>query len=127
MAYITLGSRTLTAVADTTGRNAGNYTNWFTQAVLNTNVPFFECYKIVFSGALLLATLTVDIDNIPWSFATAGPGGGSEWDPVNVMLLRPGNEVFFFWNTASTDTHAPAVSLWLRYDDTNRANKNAGF
>lgn len=120
--YITLGSRSVTAVADTTGRNKGNYTNAFTPGVLAVDVPYFEAYHALFTSAQLLAQVTVWINGAQWSFAAAGYGGGAEWDPVNPMLLRPGDEVYFFWNTASSVTTAPIVTLWLRYDAALQAN-----
>ena len=121
--YITLGSRVVTAAADLTGRNTGNYTNWFTPAVLDVDVPYYECYHILFTGAALLAQTTIWIGTAQWSFAVAGFGGGAEWDPANPMLLRPGDDVFFFWNTASTSASVPMVTMWLRFDTSIPANK----
>lgn len=121
--YVTLGSRVVTAAADTTGRNSGNFTNWFTPAVLGVDVPYFECHHILFTGAALLATATIWVGGAQWSFAAAGFGGGAEWDPVNPLLLRPGDEVFFFWNTASTSASVPLVTMWLRFDASIPANR----
>lgn len=123
--YAGLGSRTVTATADTTGQNSGNFTCWFSQAILNANIPCFEIYHIIFSGANLLDTVNIQVGSNPWSFATAGFGGGAEWDPANPLLLTPGSDLYFFWSTASTSTNIPVVTIWLRYDETLSVNRGA--
>jgi hypothetical protein len=123
MPYVPLGARPLTATADTTGRNTGNWTNWYTPAILNTQIPYFEIYHLLFTGARVLDTVTIWVGTFQWSFATAGPGGGSEWDPVSPMLLRPSDEVFFFWSTPASVPNVPVVTAWLRFSTGIPANK----
>jgi hypothetical protein len=122
--YVTLGARPVQAAADNTQRNAGNYTNYFSGAELSVNVPYFEIYHILFTGARVLDNVTIWIGSAQWSFASAGPGGGAEWDPVSPMLLRPGDEVYFFWNTPDTVATGPLVTCWLRFDVSIPANKH---
>ena len=44
-------------------------------------------------------------------------GTGGEWDPAQAKLLQPGQELFFYWNIAtSVPGPAPRITLWLRYD-----------
>jgi hypothetical protein len=121
--YATLGSRMLIATADTTGQNTGNFTCWFSPAVVNVNIPVFEVYHVIFSGANLLDTVTIDVGATAWSFAAAGFGGGAEWDPANPLLLIPGNDLYFYWSTPTSSTTTPVVTIWLRYDEDLAANQ----
>lgn len=121
--YVPIGARPLTAAADTTGRNKGNYTCAFTPDILNVKVPFFEIYHALFTGARLLDSVTIYIGTYQWSFASAGVGGGSEWDPAQPMLLRPGDEVYFFWSTPVAGNTPPVVTPWLRFDTEIPANQ----
>lgn len=123
MPYIPIGPRPLVATADTTSRNRGNYTNWFNPQVLSTQIPYIEIYHVLFTAAPLLASVNIYINTNQWSFAAAGIGGGSEWDPVSPMLLRPGDEVFFFWAVPVIGNPPPSVTCWLRYDPTLQPNK----
>lgn len=121
MGYITLGSRSLTSAADTTGRNPGNYTAYFTSQVLGLNVPQYELYHAVVTSVPTGATATVYLNSDEWSFTAPG-FGGSEWDPQQPLLMRPGDELFFFWSTG-TGTK-PLVSCWFRYDEDLSINKS---
>jgi len=124
MAYITLGSRAITSSLDTTGRNPGNYTASFAAADLDLNVPYFELYHALVTGVPDGATATIYLGVQQWSFTAPG-FGGSEWDPQQPLLMRPGDELFFFWSTG-TGT-APLVTCWFRYDTSIRANVAAGL
>lgn len=121
--YVPIGARPLTAKPDTTSRNKGNYTNAFTPDILNVKVPFFEIHHALFTSARLLDSVTIFIGTFQWSFASVGFGGGSEWDPAEPMLLRPGDELYFFWSTPVSVTPAPVVTPWLRFDADLEANK----
>ena len=119
MSYIPLGRRMLTASADQTGLNAGNFTNQFASTVLNVTVGIFEVYHAVVaaptpSQSLIPAPCIIYLNQQPYSFTF--PVGGSEWDPSEPMLCRNGDEIDFCWNLASTNTPAPVVTLYLRYD-----------
>lgn len=125
--YRPLGSRTVTASADSTGNNSGNLTCSFPQSVLTVKVPFFEVYHISITGVPAGAVATITINNITFAFtapglagsATAGAGTDIEYEAG--MLLGPGDEVDFLWSVSSSTTPAPVVTLWLRYDlDANK-------
>lgn len=114
MSYVGLGSRFNIAAKDATGMNAGNYTNAFTSGVLGINVANYELYHIVVSNVPAGAQATLYIGARQWGFTN--PNGGSEWDPAQPMLLNPSEEVYFFWNLASTGAVKPQVTCWFRYD-----------
>lgn len=129
MTSIPLGWRKLTAVKDTTGLNPSNFTNAFTPLVLNFTVAVCEVYHAVVSASvpttqLIPAPCIIYLNSNPYSFTF--PVGGSEWDPSEAMLLRPGDEIDFCWNLASTNTPAPVVTLYLRYDPAVPGNQHGG-
>lgn len=113
MSYITLGSRTLKGVADNTQRNTGNWTVSFTPDIINVNVPYFEIYKIIVTGAAGSA-FTVYVDQNQWD--TSIFGQSNSWDPSQPLQLIPGNTVYFFYNDPVTDATPPTITVWLRYD-----------
>lgn len=127
--YLPLGSRTVTAAADTTGFNAGNLTSQFTQGAFNVDVPYFECYHIAITGVPAGAVADIRINGQRWGFTAPGlagsaaAGAGTEVEYAAGMLLRPGDEVDFFWSAAAAATPEPAITLWLRYDLDIPANK----
>ncbi len=114
MSYLPLPTALTTAAADTTGRNAGNLTNAFTADKLPNGVAWYECYHMVVTGVPAGAQATIWIGAKQWGFTY--PLAGSEWDPSQPMLLQLGQEVYFFWSSASSVTPAPVVTMWLRYD-----------
>ena len=124
MAYITLGSREVVSALDTTGQNTGNYTAWFSAQVLGINVPYFELYHAVVTDVPSGATAQINLNAAEWSFTAPG-FGGSEWDPSQPLLMRPSDEIFFFWSVG-TGT-APVVTCWFRYDTSIQANVAAGL
>lgn len=130
MSYIPLGWRKLIAAADTTGLNAStNYTNAFNPQTLNINVAVCEVYHAVVSAGtptsqLIPAPCIVYLNSMPYSFTF--PISGSEWDPAEPMLIRPGDEVDFCWQLATSQTPAPVVTLYLRYDPALPGNQHGG-
>ena len=119
MSYFPLGWRKLTAAADQTGLNPGNFTNAFTPQALNATVGIFEVYHAVVaaptpSQQLIPAPCIIYVNQQPYSFTF--PVGGSEWDPSEPMLCRNGDEIDFCWQLSTTSTPAPVVTLYLRYD-----------
>lgn len=113
--YVGLGARLLEAKADNTGQNPGNYTTVFTSAVLAVNVAWFEVYAAVAEYVPPGATARIYVGVYARSYAQFGPGG--EWDPTQPVLLQPGQELYFYWSTAtSLPGRPPKVTLWLRYD-----------
>jgi hypothetical protein len=114
MTYVGLGARTVNGAADTTGTNKGNWTVQFTPSVINVNVPHFECYKIVVTGANSSATFNVYVNVYQWD--TAVYATNNSWDPVQPLLLTPGDTVYFYYSSASSDGDKPVVTAWFRYD-----------
>lgn len=119
MAYIGLGSRPVTAAPDTTGLNPGNYSTVFDPNSISMSIPYFECYHMVVTGVTPGFQGTVYVNNQLWGFTN--PLGGSEWDPVQPILLTPGDQFYIAWNIPSTGT-PPQCTAWFRYDNTINAN-----
>lgn len=114
MGYIGLGARSAKGAADTTGNNAGNWTVQFTPQVINVNTPHFELYKLVVKGAAASATFNVYVNTNQWD--TAVYAVNNSWDPQQPLLLTPGDTVFFYYSSASSDGNQPQVTAWFRYD-----------
>lgn len=112
--YQTLGSRQVTATADETGLNTGNWTCAFTTALLPT-VAVYEIYHAVVTAAPAGSSAVINIDARPISFTAPGLGGGSEWDPNQAPIVTQGQEVYFFWSAPASGV-PPVVTIWLRYD-----------
>lgn len=119
----------LAASADTTGRNTGNLTNAFTSGVLGTMPPVWEWYRCVITASdptqqFAGGACGVYVDQSrPVTFTFPAPGG-TEWDPSQPLQLRQGNELYFFWQLASSVTPVPVVTLFLRYDADLAANQS---
>lgn len=114
MPYQTLGSRTALGAADTTGQNTGNWTVQFAPKDLSVTETEFEVYKIVVTGAAATATFNVYIDARQWD--TAVYATNNSWDPVQPMLVRYGETIYFFYSSASSDGSQPKVTIWLRHE-----------
>lgn len=113
MSTIDLGFKKAVAALDTTGFNAGNWTNVFTHDVLGATVPSFECYRLVVKNIPTLATVTVYKGNVPFSSALLA--GDAEWDPSQPMPLTPQDDAYVTWNIAAAGT-PPVVWFYMRYD-----------
>jgi hypothetical protein len=114
--YVTLGSRSAAGAADTTGVNPGNWTVTFDSAAINVNVPQAEVYKIVVQGAASGATFNVAVNTAIWDLAVYAVQ--NSWDPQQPLIIRPGDTVFFYYSSKSTDGHQPSITIWLRYEIT---------
>ena len=114
MTYVGLGARTVKGIADPTGRNPGNWTVTFDPPTINVNVAHFELYKLVVTGSAATATFNVYVNVNQWD--TAVYAVNNSWDPQQVLLLNPGDTVYFFYSTPSSDGHQPVVTAWFRYD-----------
>lgn len=114
MSYVGLGWRPATGAADTTGFNTGNWTVQFTPQILGINVPHFELYKIIVKGAAATATFDVYVNTGQWD--TAVYAVHNSWDPSQPLLLTPGDTIFFYYSTASSDGNKPQITAWFRYD-----------
>lgn len=120
--YIELGPRTQQGVADTTGNNTGNWTVTFAPQDLNTNMPFFEVYKVVIHGALG-STMSWYVEQNIWETTIAADDNA--WDPTQPLLLRAGQSMFMYWSDPVSDNTPPKATIWLRYDQDIDANQRA--
>ena len=114
MAYITLGARgPVTGAVDTSGHNPGKWTVAFTPDILNVTVSEFEVYKMIVAGAVN-TTFTVWVENWQWDVGVYGTL--NSWDPVQPLILRPGQTLYFCYSDATADNTPPVVTVWLRYN-----------
>jgi hypothetical protein len=120
--YIGLPPITKKATTDTTGANVGNYTAAFQSSDFNTNVPYFELYRIVITGGVLLASFGVYRGVQFWDQSICGFNGITVWSARNAMPLNPGNDVSIRFAITVSGNAAPSVTLWTRYDAAIRAN-----
>jgi len=113
MSYIGLGRKKITAAADLTGLNPGNFTNAFDHGTLAANVSYFEIYHFAVTDLAQISTVVIYVDSDPYSSGQLI--GNAEWDPSQPLLLSPADDVYLCWNIADTGT-PPVVTAWLRYD-----------
>lgn len=114
MPYQTLGSRFAKGAADTTGQNRGNWTVTFDPNLLNVQVTEFEIYKIIVKGGASSATFDVYLDAQQWDTAVYAPN--NSWDPVQPMIIRYGQTLYFYYSSPSSDGHQPSITIWLRHE-----------
>ena len=118
---------TVASAADLTGANAGQLTAAFTTNVLGTMPPIYEwCRAMVATatpGGLFTPAPAGIYLNIRKPVSFTYPVGGSEWDPSQPVLMRSGDELFFFWQLASSVTPVPVVTCFFRFDPDNPANR----
>jgi hypothetical protein len=103
----------ITGKADTTGQNVGNWTVTFDPTILASNVSQFEVYKMIVSGPTN-STFDVYVEAKQWD--TSVFGDQNSWDPTQPLIMRPGETLYFYYRIATTNTPAPVVTIWLRYD-----------
>jgi len=116
------------SAADQTSVNAGNLTAAFTTGVLGTMPPVYEWYRATVATAIpgqLFTPAPASIYlNIRKPVSFTYPVGGTEWDPSQPVLMRSGDELFFFWQLASASTPVPVVTCFFRYDADLPANQS---
>lgn len=122
--YVELGARTKVGAADQTGNNKGNWTVVFDQAALNTNMPFFEVYKVVIHGADN-STMDWYVEQHIWETTVAADLNA--WDPAQPLSVRAGQTIYMYWSDPVTDNTPPTATIWLRYDQEIEANQRAAF
>src|SRR6266702_2398900 len=120
--YVELGPRTKTGAADTTGNNAGKWTVTFAPADLNTNMPYYEVYKVIISGAAG-STMNWFVEQNIWEATIAADINA--WDPQQPLVMRAGQTIYMYWSDLVTDNDPPDVTIWLRYDQDIDANQRA--
>lgn len=113
--------------ADLTGFNPGNLTTPFTTGVLGTMPAIYEWYRGTIAGPTpsqqpVPAPATIYVNNKPVSFTY--PVGGSAFSPPQPVLMRDGDELYFYWNLPVSTAVKPVVTLWFRYDLDVPANKS---
>lgn len=114
MTLVTLGSRgPVKGAKDTTNFNPNNWTVAFTPDIINVNVSQFEVYKMVVKGAAN-TTFNVYVDNFLWDVGIYGTL--NSWDPVQPLILRPGQNLYFAYSDPTSDNTPPTCTIWLRYD-----------
>lgn len=114
MGYIPLGTRgPVTGALDNSGHNPGNWTIAFTPNLLTVNVSYFEVYKMIVQGASG-TTFNVFVDLMQWD--TAVYGTQNSWDPMQPLLMKPGENLYFCYSDAVSDLTPPVATIWLRYD-----------
>ena len=114
--YNDLSPVVLTATPDTTGFNAGNYTNSFLSSIMPTINPQYEVYHMTVTGGLAFAGGQIYRGQQLWSTVQLDINGTNEWDPSQPLPMKSGQELYVYWNTPVTDTNAPVVTVWCRYD-----------
>lgn len=120
--YIELGQRTVVGKADTTGNNSGKWTIVFDQAVLNTNMPYYEIYHVVIHGANG-SSMNWFVEQTQWETTVAADD--NSWNPTQPLLMRAGQNIYMYWDDPVTDNTPPTATIWMRYDRDIDANERA--
>jgi hypothetical protein len=113
MAYKGLPPVAVTAAADTTGENTGNWTAVINSLPQVSYLTQFELYKIVVDGPVGYG-LAVYVDNKKWSHTSQG--WMNEWDPEQPLQVTSGQTLYFFFQAPTTATPVPTVTCWFRHD-----------
>jgi hypothetical protein len=123
--YQDLGpSLSVTGVLDPFNRFLlGGWTASATPDKLNSKVGQAEVYQITVMGGPVGSSFLLYRNNQLWN--TVAQGWNNNWDPFNPLYIRQGDSLFFYWNSAALP--APVVSIWMRADLDNPANKNQTF
>lgn len=75
------------------------------------DVPYFEIYKVLISGAPN-SSFNVFIGANQWEINIRGDN--NVWNGAQVIAAK--QEIYFYWSDPVTDNNPPTVILWLRYD-----------
>ena len=119
---------TVASAADKTGLNPGNLTAVFDVNVFGIMPPLWEWFRCTIATAVPGQTFTpapcTVLRNLKQPVSFTYPAGGTEWDPVQPIPLRDGDELYFLWGLVSSSTPVPVVTLYARYDADVPANRN---
>ena len=119
---------TVPSAADTTQLNSGNLTTAFTTGVFGTMPPVFEWFRATIGTATPGGTFTPAPCGIYVNqrklVSFTYPVGGTEWDPSQPIPMRSGDELYFFWQLASSSKPVPVVTCYFRYDADVPANRS---
>lgn len=124
--YRTLPPIPVTAIADQSGFNTGNWTAHYRSNILGgINVPSFEMYHATVQNAQVGGALTMGYDLTRlWGGTSIGAGGVSEYSPAAGWLLNPSLEFYVFFNYPAAGL-APQICCWFRYDLQDPSNAAA--
>jgi hypothetical protein len=115
MSYQYLGGRgPVKGKADDTGRNSGNWTITFSPNILNFTVPEVFVYKINVSGQYG-SSFDIVIESLTHDKMIFG-NQNSWFDDSDSLMLRPGENLYFFYNNPVADNKPPIATVYLRYD-----------
>ena len=117
MSYLPLGSRVVTAAADTTNLNTGNLTANFSDAILGIKSPYFELYHLAIVN--VPSNTTIKVYEGMQLYTVAQEQTIADWDPFQPMLLQPGQEIYICFNIptlGATAATTPVVTAWFRRD-----------
>lgn len=116
--YDTLVPVQLTATADDTGKNPGNWSNSFRSNLMPSVNPVFEIYHMAVTGGPALAAAIIYAPGLtfPYSTVQLDVNGHNEWDPQQPLLLKSGGELYFLWSSPVSGGSPPQVTIWPRYD-----------
>lgn len=105
-----LGDRPATGIkgVDTNPFGAANWTVRFDPKTVQIPIAFVV-YHISLKGPAP-STLQVYIDTTFYS--NVARGDINDWDPNQTMFVRPGQTIYFYWDTASAP--APTVTIFCR-------------
>ncbi len=123
--YLRLPPVMLKATADTSGRNAGNWSAIFSQSLYRINVPLFELShaSITNASAGAFVELLVGTD-VYGGTAINSQQGIIEYDPTNPPIIVPGQDISFLFGNSPTGTvPAPTVTAFFRFDLDIPANR----
>lgn len=112
--YRDLGpTQLLTAVADTTGRNPGNWTLTADPQALNCRVALAEVYQITIDGPIGFG---FDLYRNSQLWNRVAQGWQNNYDPVQPLFVRPGDSLSFRWRAVIAMLPVPTAVIWLKYD-----------
>lgn len=114
--YFSLGARPVTATADTTGLNSGNWTAVLGHEVIGATTPYFELYHLYIKSPTLVGvptTATVMLNTNFWDVTLIGQA--NSWDPAQPLIMTPGDDLFVLFNVPTSTTPPPVVTGWFRY------------
>lgn len=117
MTLTPLGARPVTATADSTGLNPGNWTAVLPADIINISVPVFEMYHMFISAPTLgvgqQSNARVRWNQYFWDATLVAQL--NSWDPSQPMLLQPGDEISVLFNVPTTSNPAPMITCYFRY------------
>lgn len=111
-----IGPRHLTAVIDSTGNNAGNWTISFDPATMAMHWSMYEVYKIVVNvnQSAGVVPFTVYIGQRQYeAFQTSVV---ASWSDTVPMIVDGGETLYFYFTEPATDGTPPSVTIWCQVD-----------